>query len=263
MSNNISLLQNANNIKLELAPFPHIIIKNALDENVYNDLSKKFPLEFFAKNNKKNMNNIRKDLFFDELNAMQDVHDDWKKFIEYHSSISFFHEILHIFEKIILSNYYKKFDSKEKLYNCNSVNRFSTSINTPVLEASSVRSAHLDNLNKLFTGLFYMKQDDDKSTGGDLELYSWNKNISNVKKRKLANNEIDIDYIKYEKTISYGSNTFLIFLNSLDALHGVTPRSLTKNYRRMCVFTSKLPFSLDQPTLIERLKLKSMSFFNN
>ena len=108
-----------------------------------------------------------------------------------------------------------------------------------------------------------MKQDDDKSTGGDLELYSWNKNISNVKKRKLANNEIDIDYIKYEKTISYGSNTFLIFLNSLDALHGVTPRSLTKNYRRMCVFTSKLPFSLDQPTLIERLKLKSMSFFNN
>ena len=91
----------------------------------------------------------------------------------------------------------KKFDSKEKLYNCNSVNRFSTSINTPVLEASSVRSAHLDNLNKLFTGLFYMKQDDDKSTGGDLELYSWNKNISNVKKTPegKAMDELDIKRI--------------------------------------------------------------------
>ncbi len=263
MSNTISLLQNAKNVELELMPFPHIVIKNALDENTYKDLSKKFPLEFFVKNNKKNINNVRKDLFLDELNTMQDVDDDWKKFIEYHSSITFFNEVLHIFEKTILNTYSKKFDNKEKLYNCNPVNRFSTSVNTPVLEASSVRSAHLDNLNKLFTGLFYMKLEDDKSNGGDLELYSWNKDISKVKKRKLANNEIDIDYIKYEKTISYEPNTFLIFLNSLDALHGVTPRSLTKSYRRMCVFTSQLPFSLDRPTLIERIQLKAISFFDN
>ena len=68
-----------------------------------------------------------------------------------------------------------------------------------------------------------------------------------------------MEHVILEKTINYKSNTFIIFLNSIDSLHGVTPRSETDQYRRMCVFTSKLPFSLDDPTLIERIQLKLTS----
>ena len=71
-----------------------------------------------------------------------------------------------------------------------------------------------------------------------------------------------MEYVKLEKTIKYKPNTFLIFLNSVDSLHGVTPRSVTNYYRRMCVFTSILPFTLDAPSILDRILLKMISNFN-
>lgn len=257
--NNISLLSNAKRINFFKSPFPHLLIEDALPKEYYNILSSKFPINFFKSIEEENDNNVRKDLFNKEIKEKKDIDIYWKKFISYHSSKSFLSEILDFFYDDIFQKYPKKFKDLDFLKNLDTNNQLSTSVNTPVKKQSSVRGAHLDNLNKLFTGLFYMKIDEDRSSGGNLELYSWKKNYSNVKKRLLGSKDISMEHVIIEKTINYKPNTFIIFLNSIDSLHGVTPRSETEHYRRMCVFTSKLPFSLDDPTLIERIQLKLTS----
>ena len=148
MIENISLLNNVKSSKLHLSPFPHLVIENALDENTYNNLSNKFPLQYFKDNNLNHQNNTRKDIFYDQLQNIKDIESDWKKFIEYHSSIYFYREILSVFDDVILKIYKNNFKNKNILYNCKTKNNFSTSVNTPVTKMSSVRSAHLDNLNK-------------------------------------------------------------------------------------------------------------------
>ncbi len=257
-----SLLSKANQINFFSKPFPHLIIENALPDDYYSLISSKFPISYFERIKNENENNVRKDLYIDQFLNEKDIDIEWKNFISYHSSKVFLNEIVSIFSKDILNFHKKKLRNTDFLINLKTNNRLSTSVNTPVITSNSVRGAHLDNLNKLFTGLFYMKHDDDISSGGDLELYSWKKKYSTAKKRFLSTKDISMEYVKLEKTIKYKPNTFLIFLNSLDSLHGVTPRSVTNYYRRMCVFTSILPFTLDAPSILDRILLKMISNFN-
>tara|TARA_X000000950_G_C13919230_1_gene662507 strand:+ start:4752 stop:5537 length:786 start_codon:yes stop_codon:yes gene_type:complete len=257
-----SLLNKANKTHLIKEPFPHIIIEDALDLSFYEELSSNFPIDFFYKNSSPSENNIRKDLLHKDLILRDDIDKLWVDFVNYHSSNVFFREIINIFKNEIIQYYPSKFSNINEILDTESKNQLSTCVNTQVLEYSSVRGAHLDNMNKLFTGLFYLKHKDDFSTGGDLELFSWKKNIS-VNKKRLSINDIKMEDINFEKTIKYKPNTFLIFLNSLNSLHGVTPRSVTKSFRRMCVFTSKLPFSLDNPNILDRIKIKIGKYSNH
>ena len=70
-----------------------------------------------------------------------------------------------------------------------------------------------------------MAQDED---GGDLEIYKWND-----KPRKFHGKlEVDEDCVEWVKTIPYKPNTYVMFLNTENSLHGVTPRQSDK-YRRL------------------------------
>ena len=257
-----SLLSKANKINFSSKPFPHLIIENALPEEYYNLISSKFPINYFESIKIENENNVRKDLFSNHILNEKNIDKEWVNFISYHSSKDFLNEIVPFFSSEILNLYQKKIKNINYLLDLETNNRLSTSVNTPVITSSSVRGAHLDNLNKLFTGLFYMKYDDDNSSGGDLDLFSWKKNYSTARKRFLSKKDISMDHVVLEKTIKYKPNTFVIILNSLDSLHGVTPRSITNHYRRMCVFTSVLPFSLDTSSILDRIELKMISYIN-
>jgi hypothetical protein len=50
-------------------------------------------------------------------------------------------------------------------------------INTPVEYLSSVRGPHVDNPVELIGGLFYLRDEDDKSEGGDLLIYDTDEKI--------------------------------------------------------------------------------------
>ena len=259
MKNKYSLLNKATNHSFFTTPFPHLVIQNALDNELYNNLSSKFPINHFI-NDGFLQNNKRQDIFSVDCLKNDQIDTDWKDFISYHSSKDFYLEVIEIFKKEILNKFSKKFKNENFLRDLNVINNMSTSINTPVKEKSTVRGAHLDNLNKLFTGLFYIRDKDDHTDGGDLELYSWNRNYSSNEKRILIRRDISLNHVKYEKTIKYQQNTFVIFLNSINSLHGVTPRSETDFYRKFCVFTSKLPFSLDSPNILDRIFMKLFTY---
>ena len=262
MKKKYSVLSKAIKVNLQLNPYPHLVIEDALPQEYYNILSSKFPLNYFENNKIEGENNVRKDIFYKDLMTNNEIDPEWKNFISYHSSMEFYHEILSVFEDIILQKFPNIFKNKNYLYDLGTSNQLSTSINTPVIKNTSARGAHLDNLNKLFTGLFYMRSEKDNSQGGDLELFSWKKKISINKKRLSSRFGISMSDIQLIKTIKYKPNTFVIFLNSLDSLHGVTPRSVTNEYRKMCVFTSKLPFVIDKLSLLDRFCLKALESFS-
>jgi 2-oxoglutarate-Fe(II)-dependent oxygenase superfamily protein len=95
--------------------------------------------------------------------------------------------------------------------------------NTPVAQvATSVRAGHLDNPNKLIVGLYYLRRPEDDSSGGDLQLYRYATRRPVFEGHEISNRQIEL-----VKTIPYEANTLVLFLNSRDSLHGVTPRQPT------------------------------------
>ena len=232
--NQISLLNNADKVSLSLIPFPHIIIKDALSKSLANQLTSEFPMESFDTS----MNNTRVDISASKVKNANDISSLWKEFINYHSSKEFFQEVIQVFKPCLSENEYEsylKFSSgirgidshKEKQVLLDA----QISINTPVIKTTSVRKAHVDNTNKLFSGLYYLRSPDDNSKGGDLELLNWNKSYTDRQKIKFYREGVSSKHFSTFKKIKYENNVAILFLNSIDALHLVTPRNPTTHAR--------------------------------
>ena len=99
----------------------------------------------------------------------------------------------------------------------------------PVDVRSRVIGPHVDREVALYAGLFYMRQDDDDSEGGDLELYRF---TAGTPAFDAGSRLVPDERVTRCKTIRYASNTLVFFLHSPYALHGVSPRSPTKFPRR-------------------------------
>jgi len=189
---NYSLFQNIENFKINTDPFPHIIIENALNDELYEKLSKNFPKENDFKVNFTE-NNKRDDIYIDST-KIKELDKDVIGFINYHGSKKFWEEVVHFFGKHIIKLHNNIFSDLKVLENLSISNNrslksnkislkdiqafnnrkiflhSSVSINTPVHKKSNVRGVHLDKLNKLYGGLFYLRHPADNSTGGDLEI---------------------------------------------------------------------------------------------
>ena len=268
---NLSLLQNFTEKNFFLEPFPHLIIKNALPEKLYNELSNTFPINKF-KNNDSNVNvnvnikdsNVKLFLTPEKVQKDNEINDLWKNFISFNKSKTFCHQIFDIFSKNIVNTYPNIYKNKDELYNLKLATIDDTSAsnadlfpyieiscNAPVTKTNSVVSLHADNPNKLITALFYMREKDDFA-GGDLNLHYWKinlpfflKKIILSKKNTFLNNIIrkyQFLFIGVRKKIKYSSNVLVMYLDSINALHSVAPRSITNNYRKFCFYSLRLKY---------------------
>lgn len=100
-------------------------------------------------------------------------------------------------------------------------------VNSPSGFGTRVRGPHVDNPVEAYGCCFYMKHPEDESTGGDLVLYKWK-----GEKKFIGKAEVDDSLVEVDRVVPYGRNNGAMFLNGIDALHGVTPRSPTKYPRR-------------------------------
>ena len=117
--------------------------------------------------------------------------------------------------------------------------------NSPVRNRpSSVRGPHVDLPNKLFSALLYMRSDDDDSEGGDLQLFRYR----DGRPSGFRKYEIDPDSVECVKTIPYGRNVLVVFLNSIYAVHGVTARSVTPHPRRFLCLIGEVGADLFRTT---------------
>ena len=248
-----SILQKANQISIEQNPFPHIVIYDALPQDLANFLTSNFLFSSFHSN----VNNARYDIPASRLSEIENLPIPWKEFIEFHTSQEFFAELIKIFGHEIIKQNRNSFPSISSLLNmrvgtrnldstenCDIYLDAQISTNSAVTSISSVREIHLDHTNKLFSGMLYLRQPDDDSNGGNLNLYKWKDGYTHRDKLKYYKESLDSRHVDFYKQVTYQNNTCIIFLNSIDALHAVTPREITNYQRTFVNFIGELPYDI-------------------
>jgi len=229
---NLSLLKKAKKQDVVSSPFPYVVIKNALDDDLYEELVSSYPSDSQISGG--NMgNNIRYQLSVKDSDKLP---HNWKSFVDYHSSYLFYREFLDLFESHIpksldwikKSGTYKRKIHNPKTASCIALD-CQVGINSPVVEECSVKSAHVDNRVELFAGLLYLRHPDDESTGGNLDIYEPLDHDMPIEHKK----EIELSLLNKVDEVPYEANTFVLFLCSRYSIHGVSPRSVTPYSRRL------------------------------
>jgi hypothetical protein len=209
--------------RIEVDPFPHVIVENALEEGFYQDLVRTRPTPKQIIGPRETHQNQRIDM--PTQVALRSAQPIWVEFCKAHTSRKFWDRVFELFGDEIRRLYPRSWnvsvglrgEGKDAGLECQ------IGLNTPTENLSKVRGPHLDNPKELYAGLFYMASDED---GGDLELYRW-------KERRFHGKlEVPDECVERVKTVLYKANTFVFFINSDCSLHGVTPRR-SQNYRNL------------------------------
>jgi hypothetical protein len=245
MDKSLSVLGKAKISDVCWEPFPHIIVSDALPEDVYANLNANFPPEGVL-GVEPRLNNQRWDCDAHNVAENGSIPAIWKDMIAYHASGQFFQQIADLFFEAIHRRYPLQFPSRDYMATMQAgvrrVDSFRTadvlmdamiSGNTPTCSATSVRTTHVDQGRKLYSGLFYMRRADDDSIGGDLTISQLRPEYRDTRKRlKLFRKSyVDEKYVETVKTVRYSRNTLVLFINTLDSLHGVTVRQPTRHGR--------------------------------
>jgi len=247
-----SVLAKASESEIVSDPFPHLVIKNALDEDLYEKLSAEYPGIGLITQGKEVCSNER--YYYAAHLALQDEHISplWRDFISYHVSSAFYGDIIALFGDHIRALYPTlEVRFKKRLQDLSTGIRFQDEgtdialecefyVNTPVVESSRVRGPHVDNPRKLYVALLYFRADDDDSTGGDLELFRSRGSKFNIH----GKGEINDRLVEKIKTVKYEKNTLVFFTNSLFSFHGVSARSTTEHSRRVVTMVGEFDEAL-------------------
>ena len=245
MAASLSLLQRATKSDVRTSPFPYLVIKAALPDELYKQLASRFPAPS-ALGIDQSMNNSRWNYAAANVVKNQELDRLWKDFIAYQASPEFFHEICDLFYDEIHRRYPKQFPSagymqqmRVGLRECDSFRDKDVlmdamiSGNSPVQSATSVRTTHIDQGRKLFSGLFYMRKDEDDSIGGDLTISRFKPEFSTLEAKVglFKGDYVDDANLEVVETVKYAKNTLVLFINTIESLHGVTVRQPTKHGR--------------------------------
>ena len=218
--NKLSVLQNLK--KVNAKPYPHVIIENALDENIFNELKSKLPESYVAGQPVGPDQSKRV-----KYHVLQEddwpISNLWKEFFEFHTIKEFFDQVLDMWEPFNVK-YAVARDSivigKGKAHgkaNCYTDCQFVR--HNVVAEGVTTRTPHVDNKNEVYAGLLYFKHDN--STGGGFNIHKQTF-VSGWDSKQ--NNEL------YEPgpivdTCAYKDNNFVMFFNQKYAVHSVEPRA--------------------------------------
>ncbi|MER8415403.1 MULTISPECIES: hypothetical protein [unclassified Mesorhizobium] len=123
MSKPLSVLQRATRADVRSEPFPHIILRDALPLDLYQELADTFPapeaLEIDTRRN-----NTRWDYEAHRIRSNEAVPQIWRDFIAYHVSQAFFAEIAELFYDDIHKLYPDYYPNYERLKNMKAGIRF-------------------------------------------------------------------------------------------------------------------------------------------
>jgi hypothetical protein len=240
----ISVLQRATRADVRRDPFPHIVIEKALPDQLVEALIEEYPsLEVMDVDPSES--NTRWSYPAEFVAGSPAISETWKQVIAYHASPAFFHELVDVFGAEILRAYPQRFQSLEQLTGSRVGIREKDSFadhdflldaqisgNTAVREESSVKTTHVDSNRKLFSGLFYLRHPEDDSIGGDLTIARFKPGLSRWEwRRRFDGVFVPEELVEAVKTVRYERNTLVIFLNTLDSMHGVTVREPTPHLR--------------------------------
>ena len=280
-----SVLSKATKDQVVTDPYPHIIIEDALDAELYARLSEEFPSRETFMADEKSLANTKYALMGEEALANPGISPLWKDFIRHHTSAAFFGEVValfgdhfhHYFESVerALGKSFKDMTvglRKEEylvpnmrfphdvILDCQPQHDYS-------FTARPFRGPHVDSATELYAGLFYMREPGDDSTGGAIAI--WRAKDENVVFPEPRSYRFDqkggvVDRSKLELVyeVPYRANSLVMFVNMWRSLHCAQTRSPTLYPRRavniigeICRFTEPEMFgNIPPPHLLKSRK---------
>jgi hypothetical protein len=241
---NLSILQRAGDPVME--PYPHLVIENCLPDDLYDDLEATRPSDEFVVAGRPLGSNQRIDLHARDL-LIRPIFDIWQQFIMYHLSRRFLMEVVQVFDLngTLLNQPTSPLDQMDVAMRYDPPSRKAISmdvnvgVNTPVVgNATTVRGPHVDNPIELFAAMLYMPLKDAPDEGGDFVIYEKTRPVRFVGKAEVRPD--DCLTLAEHARVKYKRNTMVCFINSVHAIHGVTPRQ-SGNFRRLVNFIVELP----------------------
>ena len=230
-----SLLQKKPTVQVD--PYPHIVIEDALPWELYEELEKSFP-ETQVLNTEPFDNGICYRMKANRLlNPDEAIPEVWKKFTHYHTSAEWFNEVNELFKPYmpnVLQNKFTENDLGARGWADKNKNIWTDCqlvMHKPIVEKTS-RTPHIDNPMEMWAGLLYMPYTDDNSTGGEFQIYETQSKVKKVD-MKGGRQIFENDLGNIKKTVPYKRNTFVMFANnSPNNVHGVSLRENATMYRR-------------------------------
>lgn len=238
-------------------PFAHVLVRPAIPADAFAELARTFPtLDRIAGPGPYPSNKAVR------LNATQVLADSsipglWRDFFRHHVSGDFWRDIVRLLGPEMRRVFPKLEAEVGKPFEDWTVVRRGEEaphdlrldcqfvMNTPVTQVSTVKAAHIDDSDKIFSGLLYFRDPADASSGSNLDLYRWKR-----EPRFLKHKAMDRD-VEVTATVPYQANTFIGFVNSIHAVHGVSPRSITGVPRRYINFIAEMPRRFYKPQQVE------------
>ena len=255
------LLADVKHSDIVTEPYAHYTQTDVVPASLYQELAAEFPTLATIVNERSDIgSNEAVRMTVKQVLTDRRIAPLWREFFEYHTSADYWRGVTRLFAahfrrefpgledrvgrafedwRVVPRGYAGEADVR---LDCQFV------MNTPVKRKSSVKTAHIDLCDKIFSALYYMRDPRDLSEGGDLDIYDWRREPRFVKHRALTR---DVEVVK---TVPYRANAYLCFVNSPQAVHGVSPRDTTDVPRRYINFIAELPVKAFEPKQIGRLQ---------
>jgi len=234
-------------------PYAHFTCSNMVPADVYAALEADFPsLETILDGRAAGSNQAVRMTVKQVLNDRR-ISPLWREFFEFHTSGEYWRDVVRLFgdrfrrafpnlEERVGRRYEdwrvvpRGFAGEADIHlDCQFV------MNTPVTEVGSVKTAHVDLCDKIFSALFYFRHAGDNTPGADFEIYRWRRSPRFIKHRAL---DRDVEKMR---TVQYAANAYACFVNSEQAVHAVSPRGVTNVPRRYINFIAELPVKVFEP----------------
>lgn len=224
-----SIIKNLTHNDIIDYPFPHIDIQNALSDTLIDKLLSEIPSknllnDYFNKNSDQLSSAVNFDT--QKLEALGLKVETLKEFVEVHSSNDFKNNILNLFNDYLLTHFpLLKTELIEAVKTELFVNPFKTKVSSINNNSNTfIRGPHLDDAMDISVYLFYLKHKEDIVEGGSLDFYKYNKKFSGFRRDIWWDDrEIHLDHVQKVKSIPYENNRFVMLLDGITSIHGVTP----------------------------------------
>lgn len=275
IKNPLSVLSRTAKADLVTYPYPHLVITEALEPRIFEQLSSQFPEDDIILNGR-----TAKDTWFDypacKVVADERVSPLWRDFFKYHTSKAFFDELV-----ALAGPQMRQLRPDLEQRTGRRLEDFVVGMRPggrgdPLADGADasmecqfylnythkprvVRGPHVDRPSELFAMLLYFRRADDESSGADLEICEAAADLypnPHAVKISTLPAEIDDSKVRTVKTATYAANTLVMFLNSAHSIHAVSPRTPTDVPRRHINFCCDVRFDLFDMKLPARLAAK-------
>lgn len=246
--NSPSVLGHASPGDVASRPFAHIVLDRALPEDSYAVLAHDFPpLDAFVGDLPEAPDNYAVRLEMRQAEAAGVATEAWRRFFAYHVSQDFWRDVVRVFGSQLREAHpeieqrvgrpFEEWRVKQRgapeeadvALACQFV------VNTPTSATTSVKPAHIDRSDKIFAGLFYMRRPDDESQGAGLELYRHRGSPV------FDKHETPWGNVERAARIDFAANRLVGFVNSVQSVHAVEPRTPSAVPRRYINMIAEMP----------------------